>query len=119
MGVSTVVQAEVLAGGPLYGGPASVGGTVTCRVFNAGGGSLSLDTREIVTNTGVAITLSSDTCAVGIPPGQSCASAGQITGNFAFSCHMFDASTDGIITGVIDIESPSGAILATSPLRKF
>jgi len=47
MGVSTVVQAEVLAGGPLYGGPASVGGTVTCRVFNAGGGSLSLDTREI------------------------------------------------------------------------
>jgi hypothetical protein len=47
IGLGTVAKSDTLAGGPVYGGPSSVGGTVTCRVFNAGQGSLSLDSREI------------------------------------------------------------------------
>lgn len=119
IGLGTVASADTLAGGPVYGGASSVGGTVTCRVFNAGQGSLSLTTREIVNNAGGVVTLSFDTCNVGISPAQSCEYGGPITGNFAFSCHMFETGVDGIVTGVVEIQSSGGTVLNTVPLKKF
>jgi hypothetical protein len=65
------------------------------------------------------VTLLSDTCNVGIPPAQSCAYSGPITGNFAFSCHMFETGVDGIVTGVAEIQSSGGTVLNTVPLTKF
>jgi hypothetical protein len=116
--LGTVASAETLSGGPVYGGPSSAGGTVTCRVFNAGSGSLSLTTRQIFTNTGTAVTLSSDSCGVGIPPTQTCAYSAPITGNFAYSCRMFETSVDGNIRGVAEILSSGGVILNAVPLTR-
>lgn len=116
--VGAGASAEPFAGGPVYGGPSSVGGTITCRVFNAGVGSLSLTTRQIFTNTGSAVSLSSDSCGVGILPGHTCAYSAPITGNLAYSCRMYETSVDGGVRGVAEVQSSSHAVLNTVPLTK-
>lgn len=118
IGLGTGAKADPFAGGPVYGGLSSIGGTITCRVFNAGVGSLSLTTRQIFANTGSAVALSSDSCGVGILPGGTCAFSAPITGNLAYSCRMYETSVDGGVRGVAEVQSSSHAVLNSIPLTK-
>jgi hypothetical protein len=117
-GFAGTVQAEVLSGGPVYGGSQSVGGTITCRVYNAGSHSVTLTPRQIWNNAGGQATLSSDTCNVSLAPNKTCAFAAPITGNFAFSCQTSEESIDGAVRGVAEIQDSSHAVLNTVPLTK-
>lgn len=97
-------RAEMLGGGPVYGGPVSVGGSATCRVFNFGAFSVTLPTRQIFTNTNASVPLFADSCNVPLGIGQTCAYSGAITGNFALSCRLIATGTDTRVSGMAEIQ---------------
>ena len=117
VGLTTVAHAEILAGGPAYGGGASVGGNVVCRLFNAGLSVAIVSFRQIYDNTGAATALSSDTCNVALAPTRSCAFAAAIGGNLAFSCRAGVYGQDEKFTGVVEIQNSSNAVLTVVPMR--
>jgi hypothetical protein len=95
-----------------------VGGSITCRVFNAGAFPVEISSRQIFNNVGGQVALSSDTCNVSLRPTKTRAYAAPITGNFAFSCRMFELGADGNVRGVAEIQNSSHAVLNTVPLNK-
>jgi hypothetical protein len=113
-----VARADVLSGGPLYAGsPAELGGTVICRLFNAGGYNVTVSTRQIWDNTGVSNVLSADSCGPAITPGKYCAYSVKIGGNFAFSCRAVTNGTDNNVSGVIEIDNSANQPLFVIPLH--
>jgi hypothetical protein len=118
IGLGTVAQAEILAGGPVYGGPSSVGGSITCRVFNAGAFPMAIVSRQIFNNVGGQVALSSDSCSGSLQPTKTCAYAAPITGNLAFSCRMFEEGGDDNVRGVAEVQDSSHTVLNTVPLTK-
>jgi hypothetical protein len=107
------------AAGPVYGGPGSVGGTVTCRIFNFGGALVTITARRIFNNVNEVVQLASDTCNVPLGLFKSCAFSAPITGNFAFSCQV-DTQSGTLtphISGVAEIQAPNHAVLSTVPLQ--
>ena len=111
-------DAGILGAGPAYGGPGSVGGAVTCRIFNFGTSTVSITTRQIFTNTNVSIPLASDTCNVALGVAKYCAFTARITGNLAYSCRVIAVGTETHISGVAEIQLPNGSISTTLPLSK-
>ena len=113
-----VAKADILSGGPLYAGsPAEIGGTVVCRLFNAGGFSVSVSSRQIWDNTGASVVLSSDTCGVAVTPGKYCAYTAKIAGNLAFSCRAVTNGVDNNVSGVIEIDNSANQPLQLIPLH--
>lgn len=124
-----VAHADIFAGGPVYGGniPDNKSGVqITCRIFNAGASSVTINLTEIWANVG-PVTISSNTCLTGgaNPPlgiGKYCAFNAFVTGNFAYSCRVNANGTDVNIRGVAEVMGASGAsfghILAAMPLQK-
>ncbi|MCI0600108.1 MAG: hypothetical protein L0Y50_04800 [Beijerinckiaceae bacterium] len=109
-------KAEIFSAGPAYPGNPT-GGSVTCRIFNAGLSPVSISFRQIWTNTGVAPALSTDTCNVAVPSTGYCAFTTPASGNLAYSCRINSSGTDNNITGVIEVRATSGAQV-TLPLHK-
>jgi hypothetical protein len=95
-----------------------VNGSVTCRVFNFGGFPVSIPTRQIFTNTNVAVHLFTDTCNVPLLVGQYCAFAGTISGNFAFSCRLIATGTETRLSGMGEIQDSRHNVLNSVPLTK-
>ena len=118
IGLSGIAQADILGGGPVYGGPASVGGQITCRIFNYGLSSVKITTRQIWNNTNAAETLVSDMCNAALQPTKYCAFTASIGGNLAFSCRVVATGNDVKISGVAEVKNSSSAILNTVPLQK-
>jgi|SRR5215470_4680200 len=113
-----VAKADILSGGPLYAGsPAEIGGTVVCRLFNAGIASITVSTRQIWDNTGASVVLSSDTCTVAIASGKYCAYTAKIAGNLAFSCRAVTNGIDNNVSGVIEIDNSANQPLQLIPLH--
>jgi hypothetical protein len=110
-------QAADFGGGPAYGGRNSVGGSVTCRVFNFGTTAVSISFRQIFDNTGAMVTLTSDSCNVSLGPTKSCSYSAPISGNLAFSCRLRTVGTGTGISGLIEIQSVGNTVLTTVPLR--
>lgn len=118
VGLGGAAQADMLAGGPVYGGPASISGTVTCRVFNFGVFPVSIAVRQIFNNAGGVATLNSDSCGASLASTKSCQFSAPITGNFAFSCRIFESGNDGNVSGVAEIQAPNHSVLNTVPLQR-
>jgi hypothetical protein len=118
LGFSGVAQAEFLGGGPVYGGTASVGGAITCRIFNYGAFSVTVTTRQIWSNTNAIQPLVADSCNVAVPPGGYCAFQAAITGNLAFSCRLVATGTDVKLSGVAEVKNANNTILNSLPLQK-
>ena len=116
----SVAQTVRYGGGPAYGGFAVTGGAlVACRVFNFGATAVTISVRQIFANTGDPVTINSDTCNVSLLPGKSCAYASQYsTSQLAYSCRLVARSTAVNISGVVEIQSLHGDILAALPLTK-
>lgn len=115
-GLCGVAQADIIAGGPVYGGPAGTGGQVVCRLFNAGFLGVTVASRQIFSNTNVLMPLASDSCTAGLPPNRYCAFAANITGNLAFSCKAVILGTDVNVRGVAEIKNSSSAVLNAVPM---
>jgi hypothetical protein len=114
-----VAEADILSGGPLYGGASSVGGVVTCRFFNTGISNVTFSSRQIWANTGSSVSLISDSCNVAIAPGKYCAYSAGITGNFAYSCRAVINGIDNNVSGEMDIVvGAPAAVLFVLPLHQ-
>jgi hypothetical protein len=119
IGFVSAAQAEILAAGPVYGGPASVGGTVVCRLFNFGLVASTVTIRQIWNNAGGITAPTVDSCNVALVSGKSCEFSAPIAGNLAFSCRVFVTGIDDKISGVAEIQAPgTHAILNSIPLGK-
>jgi hypothetical protein len=118
IGLCGTAQADILAAGPAYGGPSSVGGSITCRIFNFGAFSTSITVRQIWTNTGVSVAPTFDTCTVALAVGQTCSYGAPITGNLAYSCRLIAQGISPSLSGVAEVQNSSHAVLNTLPLQK-
>ena len=114
-----VAQADILSGGPLYGGAPSIGGVVTCRFFNTGTSNVTFAHRQIWANTGSLVPLISDSCNVATAPGKYCAYSAGITGNFAYSCRAVINGINNNVSGEMDIVVGAPAnVLFVLPLHR-
>ena len=118
VGLGGTAQAEMMSGGPVYGGPASITGTVTCRVFNFGVFPVSITLRQIWNNAGGLSALNSDSCGASLASTKTCQFSAPITGNFAYSCRIFESGNDGNVTGVAEIQASNHSVLNTVPLQR-
>jgi hypothetical protein len=95
-----------------------VGGSVTCRVFNFGAFPVSIPTRQIFTNTNILVSIFADSCNVPLASAHTCAFAGAISGNFAFSCRLIATGADTRLSGMAEIQNFSHSVLNSVPLTK-
>jgi hypothetical protein len=111
-------HAATLASPPTYGGsPVASGGTITCRVFNAGSGAATISTREIIANSNVVITSTFDNCNKPLGAAQACQFNAPIPGNLAFTCLAAASGSNVSLRGVAEVTSTSGAILNAQEMR--
>jgi hypothetical protein len=110
-------QAAFFGAGPAYGGRNSVGGSVTCRVFNFGTAAVSINLRQIFDNTGAMVAVTSDSCNVSLGPAKSCAYSAPISGQLAFSCRLRTEGASTSLSGVLEIQTVGNTVLTTVPLR--
>src|SRR5215216_6254148 len=87
-GLAGSVQADILASGPVYGGPSQV--QVACQVFNAGSTPITFVTKEIfdqLTPGGGPVTLNFDNCSASLAPNDICTFQAAAN-NQAYSCKV-------------------------------
>ena len=124
IGLCGAAQADILSAGPAYGGFPSIGGSVTCRIFNFGTSTVSLPTLQIWTNTNVSLVIppANDSCSVPLAPQKTCAYSASPTSNLAYSCRVvavagaYDKNVN--ISGVIEIQTSAHSVVTTVPLSK-
>jgi hypothetical protein len=101
IGLGGAAQAQhVYAGGPVYGGPTTVGKMISCQVFNFGTSTVVISSRAIYAASPSAapiavtpLTLNSSNCTT-LAPLQTCAyTAVMMTGDLTYSCVVNDQST--------------------------
>jgi hypothetical protein len=102
IGLGGAAQAQnAHAGGPVYGGPTTVGKTISCGVLNFGTGSVVISSRAIyaASPSGAApiavtpLTTNPGNCTT-LAPLQTCAyTAVMTTGDLTYSCVVSDQST--------------------------
>ncbi len=100
-------QAEILSGGPLYGGASAEGGLVTCRIFNFSNANVLISQRRVYNNTGALVALTSDSCANVLAPFKTCAFSSPITGHLAYSCRATYGGSVQRLSGVVEIQKQS------------
>ncbi|MBK8816788.1 MAG: hypothetical protein IPN42_15345 [Methylococcaceae bacterium] len=64
---------------------------------------MSINQRQIITNTNATMTLSSDTCNVVLAPNKYCAFVAASAGNLAYTCRVVGTGADPKLTGVAEI----------------
>jgi hypothetical protein len=79
---------------------------------------MSITARQIWTNTNASVTPTSDTCNVPLASNQTCAYTLSPTSNLAYSCRVFAIGNDGNLSGIVEIQNSSHAVLVTTPLHK-
>lgn len=111
-------QAEVIVGGPLYGGVNSQGGTITCRIFNFSATAVTLTQRRLYSNAGTVLVPTSDDCGAALQPLKSCSFSRNIYANWAFSCRAAYPGTTPRLSGVVEIER-NFAIIDVMPMQNY
>jgi hypothetical protein len=115
IGLGGAAQADIHAGGPVYGGPNQVGGAIFCRVFNFGTASVSITLRQIFAQDGTGVTPTADTCTAALGTGQTCVYAAAPITNQAYSCRVTDSATSSSLSGAAEILDPAGDVLSVLP----
>lgn len=115
IGLGGAAQADIHAGGPVYGGPTSAGGAIFCRVFNFGTDSVSISTRQILAQDGTPLNPTFDNCNVALATGQTCVYAAAPITNQAYSCRVTDAATKSNLSGAAEILDSKGEVLSVLP----
>jgi hypothetical protein len=109
-------QAGNLASPPIYGGFPGIGGTFSCRIFNAGAASVTISARQIFVNPGTAIALTSDTCSAPLAAGKYCAFTSGV-GNFAYICQATTVGSAASLRGLGEVQTSAHAFITSEPMR--
>jgi hypothetical protein len=107
-------NADVLAGGPIYGGNTQT--TAVCHVFNAGGHTAVFDLVRIIDQHGFDATLDKNSCSPTLGSAESCAISANIQSNLAYACQITTSTSKANLRGSMDIRG-SGVILVNIELR--
>ena len=110
-------RADIYAAGPVYGGNAA-GGTITCRVLNAGVGTVNISLKQIITNTNAILVPTIDSCNVPLPSANYCDFRFSPGSNFAYTCRLVVSGTDPNLSGSIDVQTSGSAVLVNAPLQR-
>jgi hypothetical protein len=109
----------LIASGPVYGGVAQT--QVRCFIFNGGVNPITLTNARIIEETGVSLTLTSNTCTGTLPAAGICSwRVTTILNNRAHACTILVNSVlpnAPYIRGELDIRTPLQVILANEQLR--
>jgi len=98
-----VGQAQILYGGPLYGGAsAGSGGSVSCNIFNFSSAAVDITQRRIFAHNGAAVVNIFDSCNVPLGRLKSCSFGGAATAQFLqYSCRAVYSGTAPKLSGVM------------------
>lgn len=115
---ATASASEILSGGPVYGGDASVGGGIVCRVFNAGNTRIRFVQNRIFDNTGAEVPILADTCSgEALAPTKTCFYSTVIAGKLAYSCRTITNDTTFGLRGTVEIQNHDrDTVLQQQPL---
>src|SRR5947209_1372722 len=108
-------QAEILAGGPIYGEPSQV--AAICYVYNTGGTALSLGVPHIRDLNGVLRPLDVNNCTDTLGAGRGCAWAGRISDKIANECDISVGPSTANARGALEIRTGGQDILSSAQLR--
>ena len=116
-GLAGTAQADILASGPVYGGPSQV--RVACQVFNAGSTPITFVSTEIfdqLTPGGGPVTLDFANCVGLLAPNDICTFQAPAT-NQAYSCkvNIVEVKTD--VRGTMAALGPLNIALSEADLR--
>src|SRR6202007_2585139 len=109
--------ADILAAGPLYGGPRQR--VAVCYLFNAGTGSVAIESNQIF-REGVSASLPVlDLCGPRLAPNTSCVIQANITNTATHSCKFVISPSASDVRGVFELRAGGGVndTLQSTPLR--
>jgi hypothetical protein len=113
LGLSGAVHADILATGAMYGGSTQT--LAACYLFNAGTGTVTVTSNQIIREAATNLALATDNCNV-LAPATSCRIATNIVSNLAHSCRFIISPSAADVRGVMEIRA-GNTVLQNSDLR--
>jgi hypothetical protein len=114
-GLAGTVQADILASGPVYGGPSQ--DHVACQVFNANNTPITFVSIELFDQTSLgAIPLTFNNCGVSLAPGDMC-NFQTVANNQAYACKVIINEGKENIRGTMNALTPANTVLSEADLR--
>ncbi len=114
LGITAAAHADILAGGPIYGGPGQ--DNAVCYLFNAGTGTVTVSSNQIIRLDGTVVTLDTDTCA-SLGPNKGCVIHGVVTDPQTYSCKMVISPSAADVRGAFELRS-NLSVLKSIELRQ-
>jgi hypothetical protein len=108
---------ETLTAGPSYGGAEQLtnGALVVCHLFNTGGATAVISTRQLFNSSRGLITPVGNTCTSALAPQKSCDYYAK-TGPGTYTCRA--VITEGTLAGTMEIYSSTDQLLVSVPMTK-
>jgi hypothetical protein len=111
-------RADIIASGPGDGGPAQSGGTVVCRLFNAGGSAAAVSAREIWSSFTGKVAPSHDECTGVLAAQKFCQYFLAPASRATYACRAVTSGLEENIRGTMLIYSTTGHLLLSLPMEK-
>jgi hypothetical protein len=109
---ATAVHADILSGIAWAAGQANV----TCYLFNAGPGTVSITSNNIFNEAG-GTALTSTSCGTTLAAGATCWIGASVPGTGAHACRSVISPSGDNVRGEIEIRNSGSVILNSAPLR--
>jgi hypothetical protein len=114
LATTTGATADVLAGGPVYGGTTQT--TVLCYFYNAGTSPVTFATKEIIREGAGSEPLTFNNCST-LPAETICVFTANANAGATHACRAVVNPDAALIRGSIEVRNRSGTTLQLLPLR--
>lgn len=118
LAIGFTAQADILAGGHIYGGPTQK--QAICYIYNAGTGPATITSKAIVREPGINLSFVYDSCASNgstLAAGASCGIAANIVNNLAHACRVVVSPSGADVRGSLELRTSTGTVLNNVELR--
>lgn len=113
-GMNSAVNAAILAGGAMYGGPGQA--TAVCYLYNAGATAVTISSKTISREFNVPLGLTVDNCGAALSAGRSCGFATPIVNFAAHFCKVV-VSSKANLRGVFEMRDAAGNVTSNIELH--
>lgn len=110
-----IAHADILAGGPIYGGPTQV--AAICYVYNTGSTALTLGVPHVRDQSGTVLPLDINNCSATLSARDGCAWATRVSNKVANECDIVVGPSKASARGALEIRTGAQAILNSIELR--